>query len=177
MFAFEQSGIVPDAIILSKAIGGGYPLAVIAYHAKYDKWLPGAHTGTFRGNQIAMVAGAATLRYLRDESVITNVLAMGARLQSGLRSLAQQFQCIGDIRGRGLMVGAEIVTIDGRLNGALAKNIKGECFRRGMILETGGRHSAVLRFLPSLLITPVDIDLAIEILGKSIKHLLSQPVT
>jgi diaminobutyrate-2-oxoglutarate transaminase len=170
MFAFTHAGIRPDAIILSKALGGGYPLALIAYDAKYDKWAPGAHTGTFRGNQIAMVAGAATMRLLRDKNIVGHAQEMGARLQQGLKALAREFHCIGDVRGRGLMVGAEIVSTEGKLDGSLAKAVKVECFQLGMIIETGGRHGAVLRFLPSLLIEPADIDLALRLLGQSITN-------
>lgn len=170
MFAFAHAGIRPDAIILSKALGGGYPLALIAYDAKYDKWAPGAHTGTFRGNQIAMVAGAATMRLLRDKNIVGHAQEMGARLQQGLKALAREFHCIGDVRGRGLMVGAEIVSTEGKLDGSLAKAVKVECFQLGMIIETGGRHGAVLRFLPSLLIEPADIDLALRLLGQSITN-------
>ncbi len=152
------------------AFSGGYPLALIAYDAKYDKWAPGAHTGTFRGNQIAMVAGAATMRLLRDKNLVGHVQEMGARLQRGLKGLARDFDCIGDVRGRGLMFGAEIVSPEGKLDGSLAKAVKVECFHLGMIIETGGRHGAVLRFLPSLLIEAADIDLALQLLGQSITN-------
>ena len=66
-WAVEHSGIVPDVIVLSKAIGGSLPLAVIVYREELDAWQPGAHAGTFRGNQLAMAAGAATLAYVRDQ--------------------------------------------------------------------------------------------------------------
>lgn len=173
MFAIDHAGIRPDAIILSKALGGGYPLALIAYDAKYDKWAPGAHTGTFRGNQIAMIAGAATMRLLRDKNIINHVQEMGARLQTGLKTLARDFLCIGDVRGRGLMVGVEIVSPEGELDGSLAKAIKVECFHLGMIIETGGRYGAVLRLLPSLLIESADVDLALRLLGQSITSVLA----
>lgn len=166
MFAYEEAGIVPDAIVLSKALGGGFPLAVIAYHKKFDKWSPGAHAGTFRGNQIAMVAGAATMQYIRENKLAYAVIQKGELLQMRLRQLAQQFPCLGEIRGRGLMVGAEIVATnkdDGTenkliLDGTLAKKIKSECFSRGLIIETGGRYGAVLRFLPPLIITEEEIE-------------------
>ena len=172
MFAFEYADILPDAVVLSKALGGGFPLAVVVYDKKYDKWAPGAHAGTFRGNQIGMVAGAATIEYLLKEDVIANVQKMGGYLKSGLQALGTQVPCLGDIRGRGLMVGAEIVSAENQLNGVLAKAIKAEAFRRGLIIETGGRHGAVLRFLPSLLISEGDIDAMLALLGDSIKHVI-----
>lgn len=166
MFAHEIAGIVPDAIVMSKAVGGGFPLALIAYHRQYDKWSPGAHAGTFRGNQIALVSGAATLEYLRTHELPAAAARLGTRLRAGLETLQQRYACIGDIRGRGLMLGAEIVDPGGArdarglplADGALAKQIKRACLQHGMIIETGGRHGAVLRFLPPLIITEAEID-------------------
>ena len=176
MFAHEESGIIPDAIILSKALGGGFPLSVIAYHKRYDKWSPGAHAGTFRGNQIAMISGAATMQYVREHALHTQASSKGERLQTGLRKLAAQFSCIGEIRGRGVMVGAEIVSINSneksKLDGDLAKAIKRECYARGLIIETGGRYGAVLRFLPPLVITEQEIDQTVERLEAAIAAVL-----
>jgi diaminobutyrate-2-oxoglutarate transaminase len=181
LFAHEESGIVPDAIIMSKSLGGGFPLAAVAYHERYDKWSPGAHAGTFRGNQIALVSGAATLQFIRENKLHLQAQKMGDYLQKKLQKLASQFACIGEIRGRGLMVGVEVIDPTAKvpahtapkLNGILAKQIKRECFLNGLILETGGRHGGVLRFLPPLVITEQDIDLALEKLTASIKAALS----
>lgn len=178
MFAHEIAGIVPDAIILSKALGGGYPLALVAYHERFDKWLPGAHTGTFRGNQIGLLAGAATMSYLLENNLLESVNIKGARLQAGLQKLAERHSCIGEIRGRGLMIGVEIINpeqpneqqLPRQLNGTLAREIKRECFARGLILETGGRHGGVLRFLPPLVISEEEIDAALEILDEAISN-------
>jgi diaminobutyrate-2-oxoglutarate transaminase len=165
MFAHEISGIVPDAIVMSKAIGGGYPLAVLAYDKRYDKWLPGAHAGTFRGNQIALVAGAATMEILRTHNIANNAAEMGMYFKRKLIALANKFPCIGEIRGRGLMLGMDIVSRrDDRFlpDGVLAKRIKRKCFEHGVIVETGGRHGAVMRFLPPLTITEQSIDEALR---------------
>ena len=182
MFAHEESGIVPDAVILSKALGGGFPLALLAYHKRYDKWKPGAHTGTFRGNQIALVAGAATMAYIRENGLHTQAIAKGEHLRTGLRQLGQRFDCVGEVRGRGLMVGAEIVIPNGqaehgtplRFDGELAHEIKRECFGRGLIIETGGRHGGVLRFLPPLVITEQEIDISLRILGDAMQAVLAR---
>lgn len=69
LFAYEHAGIEPDAIVLSKAIGGSLPLSVVVYHERYDVWKPGAHIGTFRGNQLAMAAGLAALRYIKEQDL------------------------------------------------------------------------------------------------------------
>jgi diaminobutyrate-2-oxoglutarate transaminase len=173
---------VPDAIIMSKALGGGFPLALVAYHKRYDKWNPGSHSGTFRGNQIALVAGAASMKYIRENNLQSQAMLQGEILRNGLRAIARRYDCIAEIRGRGLMMGAEVVTPEktrsieekNSLDGKLARLIKIECFKRGLILETGGRHGAVLRFLPPLVITKVEIDSVIDILDSAIASVLAE---
>ncbi|MEU6995061.1 diaminobutyrate--2-oxoglutarate transaminase family protein [Streptomyces sp. NPDC046465] len=108
-WAVEHSGVVPDVMVLSKAIGGSLPLAVVVYRDDLDVWPPGAHAGTFRGNQLAMAAGAATLAYVRKNSLAERAATLGARMLAQLRSLAADHPCIGEVRGRGLMIGVELV--------------------------------------------------------------------
>ncbi len=85
-FAIEHAGIVPDILVLSKAIGGGYPLAVIVYAEHLDTWGPGMHAGTFRGNQVAMVAGAATMQQIRKDHLVAHAARMGERLRAACRT-------------------------------------------------------------------------------------------
>ncbi|MFI1004586.1 diaminobutyrate--2-oxoglutarate transaminase family protein [Streptomyces galbus] len=108
-WAVEHSGIVPDVMVLSKAIGGSLPLAVVVYRDDLDVWEPGAHAGTFRGNQLAMAAGTATLAYVRRHRLADHAATLGTRMLTHLRTLADRFPCIGDVRGRGLMIGLEVV--------------------------------------------------------------------
>ncbi|NUT25752.1 MAG: diaminobutyrate--2-oxoglutarate transaminase family protein [Streptomyces sp.] len=108
-WAVEHSGVTPDVMVLSKAIGGSLPLAVIVYRDDLDAWQPGAHAGTFRGNQLAMAAGTATLAYVRENGLAERAADLGSRMLSQLRKLAGEFSCIGDVRGRGLMIGVEVV--------------------------------------------------------------------
>ncbi|MFJ9037667.1 diaminobutyrate--2-oxoglutarate transaminase family protein [Streptomyces sp. NPDC102406] len=112
-WAVDHSGVVPDVMVLSKAIGGSLPLAVIVYRDDLDVWKPGAHAGTFRGNQLAMAAGAATLAHVRENGLADRAGELGARMIGQLQSLAKEFPCIGDVRGRGLMIGVEIVDPEG----------------------------------------------------------------
>ncbi|MEU6393430.1 diaminobutyrate--2-oxoglutarate transaminase family protein [Streptomyces sp. NPDC046939] len=108
-WAVDHSGVVPDVMVLSKAIGGSLPLAVIVYRDDLDVWGPGAHAGTFRGNQLAMAAGTATLAYVRENGLAERAATLGTRMMTQLRALARQHPCIGDVRGRGLMIGMELV--------------------------------------------------------------------
>lgn len=108
-WAVEHSGITPDVMVLSKAIGGSLPLAVVVYRDDLDAWQPGAHAGTFRGNQLAMAAGTATLAYVRENRLADRAAELGARMLRQLQGLAGEFAIIGDVRGRGLMIGIEVV--------------------------------------------------------------------
>ncbi|MGW1885419.1 diaminobutyrate--2-oxoglutarate transaminase family protein [Streptomyces sp. NPDC001970] len=160
-WAVEHSGIVPDVMVMSKAIGGSLPLAVIVYRSDLDAWQPGAHAGTFRGNQLAMAAGAATLAYVRENRLADRAATLGARMLGRLQGLAATHRCIGDVRGRGLMIGVELVDPDLDAphadapppDTALAAAVQQECLRRGLIVELGGRHSGVVRLLPPLTLT------------------------
>ncbi|WP_189188466.1 diaminobutyrate--2-oxoglutarate transaminase family protein [Streptomyces albiflavescens] len=162
-WAVEHSGITPDVMVLSKAIGGSLPLAVVIYRDDLDVWQPGAHAGTFRGNQLAMAAGAATLAYVRENSLAERAQTLGARMLAQLRKLADEFPCVGDVRGRGLMIGVELVDPEAPPHPAaegprpaapeLAAAVQRECLRRGLIVELGGRQSSVVRLLPPLTIS------------------------
>lgn len=107
-WAVDHSGVTPDVMVLSKAIGGSLPLAVIVYRDDLDVWQPGA----FRGNQLAMAAGTATLAYVRENDLAERAAALGARMLTQLAELTRAFPCVGDVRGRGLMIGVELVNPD-----------------------------------------------------------------
>jgi len=170
-FDFEHADIVPDVLVLSKAVGGGLPLSVVVYHESLDVWQAGAHAGTFRGNQLAMAAGLATMRYIQRERLDLHAEAMGRRLCGHLEELQKECALVGDVRGRGLMIGLEIVapgtasTLAGEAppdrDAALA--IQQGCLRRGLIVELGGRMGATVRLLPPLVISPDEVDTVAEI--------------
>lgn len=177
LFAFQHADIIPDVVVLSKAIGGSLPLSVVIYDRELDKWGPGAHIGTFRGNQMAMAAGTATLRYVKENNLPQHAAALGEKLMQELSDLQKEYPEIGDVRGLGLMVGAEIVNprvptgLAGTFgaNPELASRIQRECFNRGLILEVGGRHGSVIRFLPPLIITEAQLEDVISIFKEAVK--------
>ncbi|UXY55506.1 aspartate aminotransferase family protein [Pseudomonas tohonis] len=183
MFAFEHAGIVPDVVVLSKAIGGSLPLAVMVYREWLDVWGPGAHAGTFRGNQMAMAAGSAVLRYLKDHDIPAHAAAMGERLAGHLRELQRDYPQLGDIRGRGLMLGVELVDPSGPRDAlghpptfsALASRLQAQCLKRGLILELGGRHGSVVRFLPPLIITAEQVDEVARRFARALAAALVEP--
>ena len=147
-FAFEHEGIVPDVVVLSKAIGGiGMPLSVVVYHERLDVWKPGAHMGTFRGNQPAMVAGAAAIELMEGLRLVERAAELGDSLLAGLRRAFGSSALVANVRGRGLMIGVELAS------SALALAVREACLARGLIIELGGRGDRVLRFLPPLVLS------------------------
>ncbi|MGW0863168.1 aminotransferase class III-fold pyridoxal phosphate-dependent enzyme [Streptomyces sp. NPDC002611] len=112
-WAVEHSGVTPDVLVLSKAIGGSLPLAVVVHRDELDIGESGAPTGAFRGNQLAMAAGTATLAHVRENHLAERAATLGARMLHQLRGLAADFPCVGDVRGRGLMIGVEFVDPEG----------------------------------------------------------------
>lgn len=176
-FAFEYAGITPDVILTSKAIGGSQPMAVVIYHEKLDAWQPGAHAGTFRGNQIAMAAGTVVMKRVSDPAFLTEVQEKGAHLEKALLKLKQEVSIIGDIRAKGLMLGIEFVDPRGEkdqlgslpCSGDIATRVQQECFKNRLIMEKGGRHGSVMRCLCALNVTHDEIETMLEITEQAIR--------
>lgn len=180
MFAFQHADIEPDIVVMSKAVGGSLPLAVLAIKKKFDAWQPAGHTGTFRGNQLAMATGYASLRIMREQDLAGNAQARGDFIRSELNRLAQEFPCIGNVRGRGLMIGIEIV--DERrpadrmgslpADAVLAAEIQKACFNNKLLLERGGRNGTVVRLLAPLIITQQECEELIKRFRQSVADAL-----
>ncbi len=151
---------------------GRASLAVLAYRDDLDVREPGAHAGAFRGNRLAMAAGTATLAHVRESRLVERAASLGVHVLTQLRDLAGHFPCVGEVRGRGLMIGLELVSPEGEPEGdsgggagvpharepcppvpELAATVQRECLRRGLFVELGGRHASVVRLLPPLTIT------------------------
>lgn len=136
-WAVEHSGVTPDVMVLSKAIGGSLPLAVIVYRDELDAWQPGAHAGTFRGNQLAMAAGTATLAYVRQNRLAERAAEVGSRMLRQLQAFAGEFRCIGDVRGRGLMIGVEVVEPEAESTPGAGLRTAGLAAPKGAVGEPG----------------------------------------
>lgn len=166
LLAFQRSGITPDIVVMSKAIGGGLPLSVVVYDQTLDTWGPGAHAGTFRGNQMAMAAGLATMKFVRRHRLDKHAWQAGERFTGQLAQLQEECPFVGDVRGRGLMIGMEIVepghdsdvACPPPTSPVLARLLQEACLRRGLIVELGGRDGATMRFLPPLVISEEELD-------------------
>ncbi len=170
-FAFEYADIVPDVILASKAIGGSQPMSVVIYNKALDAWQPGAHAGTFRGNQLAMAAGTVVMKRVSDPAFLVEVVEKGKLMEDRLRKLQKEVSIIGDIRTKGLMVGVEFIDPNGKpdmmgsfpASGAIAAEIQKKCFENKLIMEKGGRYGAVMRCLCALNVTKDEVSTMLDI--------------
>lgn len=173
-YAFEYAGIVPDVILSSKAIGGTQPLSVVIYNKDLDKWQPGSHAGTFRGNQLAMRAGIEVMERVSKEEFLAEVCEKGDLIRERTLALQKKVSIIGDVRGKGLMSGCEFVDPKGTpdslgslpASGDIAAMVQQRCFRDGLVMEKGGRNGAVMRCLCALNVTKEDVLTMLDIFEK-----------
>lgn len=179
VFAFEHAGIVPDVILISKAVGGSQPMSVVVYDKDLDTWGPGAHAGTFRGNQLAMAAGTVTMRRISQPGFLDEVARKGDTIMERMLRLQKEVSIIGDVRGRGLMIGVEFIDPDGprdlmgvpEPSGDIAALVQRRCFENGLIMEKGGRNGSVMRCLCALNISDEDIDTGMTIFEKVVREI------
>ncbi|MEE8377594.1 MAG: aspartate aminotransferase family protein [Candidatus Aminicenantaceae bacterium] len=178
MFAFEHFGIVPDIMTMSKALGGaGFPISGIAYRKELDTWPPGKHIGTFRGNVLAFAAGHAALRFMLQWDLAGYSLGLGEKMLSWLKEIEKDSKIIGEARGKGLMLGVELVKDKDTKEPApeFASKVRTTCHQHGLLVEIGGHFANVVRFLPPLVLTE---DLAlkgIEIFEDAVKKAEGSP--
>jgi len=160
LWGYESFGVTPDVVTMAKALGGGAPIgALLTTDAISQSLGPGTHASTFGGNPLVTAAAHATLKTILDEDIVSHVAKMGAYLEAGMLGLGDEFDCITQVRGRGLLRGLE-VTIDG--NPVAAK-----CIENGLITICTNHN--VLRFLPPLNIEEAHVDEAVEIVRKSLR--------
>ena len=154
MFAWEHAGARPDILVLAKGLASGFPLSgVVAPRALMSRWRPGSHGGTYGGNAVACAAAVATIAALREEGLVENAARLGPWLLDELRGLQARYPGLGDVRGRGLMIGCEFTTPGGEPDAAIVKAIQKACLAEGLLLLTCGTYDNVIRWVPPLLVT------------------------
>lgn len=172
-FAFEHFGVLPDIMTVAKGIASGLPLSgVFSRLDLMKKWTPGTHGGTYGGNALAAAAAVATIRVMREENLLANASERGDQLMVGLRHLQQDYPIIGDVRGLGLMVGAEFRTAERKPDKTTAKAIVHECLERKLLLLTCGPWDNTIRWIPPLVVTKEQIDQALDILGQALRKVV-----
>lgn len=170
MFAMEHFGVAPDIIALAKGIASGLPLGAMVALADIMNWEAGSHGSTFGGNPVACQAALTTIQLL-EEGLMANAEVQGERLMRGLRELQNSHECMGDVRGKGLMVGVEMVR--DRVTKERATEWRNEvierAFEKGLLLLGCGENS--IRFCPALTVTEEEVDLCLSIFGEAVQEI------
>ena len=165
----DRSGVVPDVVISAKGLASGMPLAAMA--ASRDlmgKAWPGSQGGTYGGNAVACAAALATLDAIEEERLVDNAATVGARLVAELQEVAERHEIIGDVRGRGLMIGTEFTRSDGTPDGDTATEVRRQCERRGLLLLPCGAFGQVVRWLPPLIVSEAQVKEAAGVFDEAI---------
>jgi 4-aminobutyrate aminotransferase-like enzyme len=176
MWAVEESGVTPDILCIAKSIGGGIPLAVVAYRDDLVKELPrGFHLGTFRANALALAGGAELIRVLREGDLLERTRRRGPETLRRFRSMAERHPMIGDVRGRGFMMGVEFVHDRRRRNawGERAKAMRSALVARGLLMHTSGAWDQVLRFMAPLVIEDELLERGLGVFEEALESLES----
>ncbi|HEV8362938.1 MAG TPA: acetyl ornithine aminotransferase family protein [Gemmatimonadaceae bacterium] len=170
MWACDHEGIEPDILLTAKGLGSGMPIGAMIARETIDRWKTGSHGSTFGGNPVCCAAALATLDLVERE-LMANAREQGERLIGAMRKLAGKYACIGDVRGRGLMIGLEFVKdrATREPDGELVHKLVETAFQRGLLLLGAGRSA--LRLAPPLIIDSTDVDTGVQIIDQCLAEL------
>lgn len=169
-FGHQHFDVRPDVITIAKGLASGFPLSGIAASRELmGKAWPGSQGGTYGGNAVACAAAVATLEVIEAEGLVDNAAVRGAQLLSGVESLATK--AIGDVRGLGLLVGAEFTTPTGEPDTATASAAQKAAVDKGLLLLTCGAHMNVVRMIPPLIVTETQVEDALAIWSEVLAEL------
>lgn len=172
-FSFDDAGIEPDIVLLSKSLSGfGLPLSAVLIKPEYDQWKAGEHTGTFRCNNLAMIAATESISFWKDPKFYTELRSKSRLIEVALEKLKTKHpDIIADIRGRGLVFGIEFK------DQTFAKKVQEAAFARHLIIETAGPFDEVLKLLPALTIDNTELQEGLEIIKTSIESCIKTTTT
>ncbi|MFC7165184.1 aspartate aminotransferase family protein [Halospeciosus flavus] len=168
-WAAEHYDVTPDAMTTAKALGGnGLPLSATIYHEDLDTWGPGDHAGTYRGHVPAMVGGVRAIEYIQSHDLLDHATEVGDYIRERLREAGEGDSGLGDVRGKGLFIGAEFVDSEGNPDDDRVEAIQQYCYEHGVLVWTAGQYDNVLRLLPPLVLTQRQAEVGTEIIADAI---------
>ncbi|HEY4841537.1 MAG TPA: acetyl ornithine aminotransferase family protein [Terriglobales bacterium] len=170
-FAVEHTGVHPDIVCMAKGIASGMPLGITMSKAEIMDWVPGSHASTFGGNPVCIAAALATLDVIEKEGLLRNSQQVGDHMMKRMADWPKKHKIVGDVRGRGLMIGVDIVKDQStRAHGAVERDrIVEAAFERGILFL--GCGPSTIRIAPPLIVTKDDADIALDVLEESIASL------
>lgn len=173
MFAFEHYGVIPDIVCMAKAIADGFPLGACTTRDEIgDSFDPGDHLSTFGGNPVSCAAAIANIDYLQKEHLSGKAAKDGEYVMKRLNQLTEKYDLIGEVRGKGLMIGVELVTNrESKAPGPEeAARIRNLCREKGVLVGHGGVKGNVVRIQPPLVISREQLDKVVDALEESISE-------
>jgi 4-aminobutyrate aminotransferase len=172
MFAMEHFGVTPEIIAVAKGIASGLPLGAMVARADIMDWEAGSHASTFGGNPISCQAFLATIELL-EKGLMANAVLRGQQLMAGLRELQKSIECIGDVRGMGLMIGVELVQDRDTKERASdwRDQVIQNAFQKGLLLLGCGQNT--IRICPALTVSREEIDVFLNIFAESLREIFN----
>jgi diaminobutyrate-2-oxoglutarate transaminase len=168
-FSFEEAGIKPDMVCMSKSIGGGLPMAILLMRPELDQWQPGEHTGTFRGNNLAFVAATQALTYWENDDFAESIKYKGKIMEEELTKITEKYPQLDiELRGRGMVWGLDIP------RSGFAGEVSKEAFDNKLIIELAGADDDVVKFLPALTIEEETLREGMALIDKAIGAVLDR---
>jgi len=169
-YAIEHFNVVPDAVCIAKALGSGLPIGALVSKDELMDWEGGSHASTFGGNPVACAAGLAVIETIREERLLESATKQGAHIANRLKEMQRKYPILGDVRGKGLMMGAELVKDPDTKQPAaeLAQEVMTKCFKRGLAIITSGKST--MRFAPPLVISREVLDTGLDVFEGVVKE-------
>ncbi|XP_001947837.2 alanine--glyoxylate aminotransferase 2, mitochondrial isoform X1 [Acyrthosiphon pisum] len=177
---FQSHGVTPDIVTMAKGIGNGFPMAAVVTTPAIARSLnSGFHFNTFGGNPVSCAVGVSVLKVIDEEGLQKNCLDVGTYFLEKLCGMRREWKIIGDVRGKGLMIGVELIDGDqddsdkgiiNPLNCRAISRIKNDCLKMGLLFGVGGVRSNVLRFMPPMCVTKADVDFTIAVLRRAMQN-------
>jgi 4-aminobutyrate aminotransferase len=167
--AMEQEGVQADIVVLAKGLASGYPISAVLFREELSTWMPGAHGTTFGGNAVSVAAALATLE-LVEESLMDNARRVGEHLMRGLLELQKKHPHLGDVRGRGLMIGLDFVKDreTREEDAGLRDRVQQKSFEKGLLVLSAG--PSTVRLAPPLILSFEEADIALDVLGEVLRE-------